>query len=129
MVNYRALVGRQWEYGKHDCFSLLRDYYRLLNIELPDFPRPECLKSANNLFIKYARPIGFDPIPFEDRRLHDVLIMKLGTQTPMHAAIYVGGDTILHQRMNGISAVEPFRRYYWRRTAAVFRYATCPADR
>tara|TARA_R100000406_G_scaffold65220_1_gene45908 strand:+ start:1163 stop:1552 length:390 start_codon:yes stop_codon:yes gene_type:complete len=125
MVNYQTLVGRQWDYGKHDCFSLLRDYYRLLNIELPDFPRPECLESANNLFIKYARPIGFDEIAFEDREPHDVLIMKLGTETPMHAAIYVGGDKILHQRMHGISAVEPLRRYYWRRTAAVFRYATC----
>lgn len=129
MVNYRALVGRQWEYGKSDCFSLLQDYYKLLNIDIPDFTRPECLESTDSLFLKYAWSVGFDRISFEQRQQHDVLIMKLGTDAPMHAAIYVGGDKILHQRMNGISAVEPLRQYYWRRTAAVYRHATCPAGR
>jgi len=129
MVNYRALVGRQWDYGKHDCFSLLQDYYQLLNIDIPDFTRPECLESTDSLFLRYARTVGFDRILFDERQLHDVLIMKLGTEAPMHAAIYLGGDKILHQRMNGISAVEPLRRYYWQRTAAVYRHATCPAGR
>lgn len=129
MVDYRALIGRQWNYGQHDCFSLLRDYYQLLKIDVPDFPRPETLQAADNLFIKYARAAGFDEVLFEDRVPHDVLIMRLGTKTPMHAAIYVGDNKILHQRMNSISAVEPLRRYYWQRTAAVFRHATCHAGR
>lgn len=129
MVDYRPLMGRQWEYGKQDCFSLLRDYYHLLGIEIPDFPRPESLERTESIFLKHAKAVGFERVPFEDRKPHDVLIMKLGTKTPMHAAIYVGRDRILHQRMNGISAVEPLRRYYWQRTAAVYRHATCPAGR
>lgn len=122
-------MGRQWEYGKQDCFSLLRDYYQLLGIEIPDFPRPESLERTESIFLKHAKAVGFERVPFEDRRPHDVLIMKLGTKTPMHAAIYVGRDRILHQRMNGISAVEPLRQYYWQRTAAVYRHATCPVGR
>lgn len=122
-------MGRQWEYGKQDCFSLLRDYYQLLGIEIPDFPRPESLEWTESIFLKHAKAVGFKRVPFEDRELHDVLIMKLGTKTPMHAAVYVDKDRILHQRMNGISAVEPLRRYYWQRTAAVYRHATCPAGR
>ena len=122
-------MGRQWQYGKQDCFSLLRDYYQLLGIEIPDFPRPESLERTESIFLKHAKAVGFERVPFEDRKPHDVLIMKLGTITPMHAAIYVGRDRILHQRMNGISAVEPLRRYYWQRTAAVYRHATCPAGR
>mgnify|MGYP003138392614 CR=1 FL=1 len=129
MVNYRALVGRQWEYGKSDCFSLLQDYYQLLKIDIPDFPRPDSLEYTESIFLKYAKTVGFERVSFADRRQHDVLIMRLGTKNPMHAAIYVGGDKILHQRMNGISAVEPLRQYYWRRTAAVYRHATCPAGR
>nr|BAR24685.1 putative phage cell wall peptidase, NlpC/P60 family (TIGR02219) [uncultured Mediterranean phage uvMED]BAR24732.1 putative phage cell wall peptidase, NlpC/P60 family (TIGR02219) [uncultured Mediterranean phage uvMED]BAR24813.1 putative phage cell wall peptidase, NlpC/P60 family (TIGR02219) [uncultured Mediterranean phage uvMED]BAR24832.1 putative phage cell wall peptidase, NlpC/P60 family (TIGR02219) [uncultured Mediterranean phage uvMED]BAR24892.1 putative phage cell wall peptidase, NlpC/P60 len=129
MVDYRSLIGRQWDYGTHDCFSLLRDYYELLGVSIPDFARPESLERADNLFVRYARRVGFQPVPFDERQLHDVLIMRLGTETPMHAAIFVGGDRILHQRMGSISAVEPLRRYYWRRTAAVFRHATCLAGR
>ena len=129
MVDYRALTGRQWSYGQNDCFSLLRDYYKLLGIDVPDFPRPDSLERTDSLFLKYARAAGFDEVSFDKRIPHDVIIMRLGTKSPMHAAIYVGGDKILHQRMNSISAVEPLRQYYWKRTVAVFRHATCLAGR
>lgn len=123
MVNYRALTGRQWSYGQNDCFSLLRDYYKLLGIDVPDFPRPESLERTESLFLKYARAVGFDEVPFNERMPHDVIIMRLGTKSPMHAAIYVGNNKILHQRMNSISALEPLGRYYRQSVAAVFRHA------
>ena len=123
MVNYEALLGQQWDYGKTDCYSLLREYYELLGIDLPDFPRPESLERTDSIFFKHAKAIGFKAVLFEDRRNHDVLIMRLGTRNPMHAAIYVGGDKILHQRMNSLSALEPLSRYYRQSVAAVFRHA------
>ncbi len=123
MVNYRALTGRQWSYGQNDCFSLLRDYYKLLGIDVPDFPRPESLERTESLFLKYARAAGFDEVPFNERMPHDVIIMRLGTKNPMHAAIYVGNNKILHQRINSISALEPLGRYYRQSVAAVFRHA------
>ena len=123
MVNYQALLGQQWDYGKTDCYSLLREYYELLGIDLPDFPRPESLERTDSIFFKHAKAIGFKAVLFEDRRNHDVLIMRLGTRNPMHAAIYVGGDKILHQRMNSLSALEPLSRYYRQSVAAVFRHA------
>ena len=129
MVDYRSLTGKQWQYGERDCFSLLRDYYQLLGIDIPDFARPECLERTESIFLKHAEAVGFERVLFEDRAPHDVLIMRLGTRTPMHAAIYLGGERILHQRMNSISAVEPLRQYYWQRIAAVYRHATCPAGR
>ena len=123
MVDYQALLGQQWDYGKTDCYSLLREYYELLGIDLPDFPRPESLERTDSIFFKHAKAIGFKAVLFEDRRNHDVLIMRLGTRNPMHAAIYVGGDKILHQRMNSLSALEPLSRYYRQSVAAVFRHA------
>tara|TARA_R110002012_G_scaffold76354_1_gene192734 strand:+ start:306 stop:677 length:372 start_codon:yes stop_codon:yes gene_type:complete len=117
------LLGRQWDYGKNDCYSLLREYYGLLGIDLPDFARPESLERTRSIFLKYAEAIGFKPVLFDERCEHDVLIMRLGTSNPMHAAIYVGGDKILHQRMNSLSALEPLSRYYRKSVAAVFRHA------
>ena len=123
MVNYRSLTGRQWHYGQNDCFSLLRDYYKLLGIELPNFSRPASLECSDSLFLKHAKAAGFKEVPFDERIPHDVIIMRLGTKSPMHAAIYVGGDKILHQRINSVSALEPLGRYYRQSVAAVFRHA------
>ena len=129
MVDCRALVGQEWDYGKQDCYTLVRQYYEQLGVQLRDFERPEDLGTTDSIFLKHAERLGFQQVVFEQRQKNDVLIMRLGTRTPMHAAIYVGGDRILHQRMNSISAVEPLRQYYWKRTVAVFRHATCLAGR
>ena len=126
MVDYQALIGRQWEYGKFDCFTLIRDWFGLQGIELPDFERPADLQTCESIFLKQALAIGFEEVAYASRRPGDVLIMRLGTATPMHAAILLADERILHQRQNSLSAVEPLRRYYVSNVAAIFRYA---ADR
>lgn len=126
MVNYQTLIGRQWEYGKFDCFTLIRDWFGLQGIELPDFERPDDLQNCESIFLKQALAIGFKQVGYNKRRPGDVLIMNLGTATPMHAAVLLPNERILHQRQNSLSAVEPLRRYYVSSVAAVFRYA---ADR
>ena len=129
MVDYRSLVGLQWEYGKQDCYTLVRQYYELIGVKLPDFPRPEDLGTTDSIFLRYAKSLKFQPVAFDDRQKSDLLVLRLGTRTPMYGAIYVGGDKILHQRVDSISAVEPLRQYYRKRIAAVFRHATCHAGR
>ena len=126
MVNHQSLIGRQWEYGKFDCFTLIRDWFELQGIELPDFDRPENLETCESIFLQQAVAIGFRPVQFSRRKPGDVLIMRLGTATPMHAAVLLPNEQILHQRQDSLSAVEPLRRYYVSSVAAVFRYA---ADR
>ena len=126
MVNYQTLIGRQWEYGKFDCFTLIRDWFGLQGIQLPDFERPNDLQNCESIFLKQALAIGFKQVSYSKRRPGDVLIMNLGTATPMHAAVLLPNERILHQRQDSLSAVEPLRRYYVSSVAAVFRYA---ADR
>ena len=126
MVNYQTLIGRQWEYGKFDCFTLIRDWFGLQGVQLPDFERPENLQTCDSIFLQQAVAIGFTPVEFNSRRPGDVLLMNLGTAAPMHAAILLPNERILHQRQDSLSAVEPFGRYYVSSVAAVFRYA---ADR
>ena len=123
MVNYQSLVGRQWEYGVNDCFTLIRDWFGLQGVELPDFSRPKNLEVCDSIFLEQAEVIGFEQVPFERRKPGDVLIMRLDTRTPMHAAILLPDELILHQRQDSLSAIEPLRRYYVERIAAVFRYA------
>ena len=123
MVNYQSLIGRQWAYGKFDCFTLIRDWFGLHGIELPDFERPDDLEVCDSIFLEQAVAIGFKQVSTEQRKPGDVLIMRLDTRTPMHAAILLPDELILHQRQDSLSAIEPLRRYYVERIAAVFRYA------
>ena len=51
MVNYQSLLGRIWSYGENDCFSLIRDYYKLLGIQLPDYERPDDLTTCESIFL------------------------------------------------------------------------------
>lgn len=126
MVNYQSLIGRQWDYGANDCFSLVRDFFKLKGISLPDFARPDDLEISESIFLQQAEAIGFRQVKWSQRKAGDVLIMRLQTRTPMHAAILLPDEEILHQRQNSLSAIEPLRRYYVERVAAVFRYG---ADR
>lgn len=123
MVNYQSLIGRQWNYGVNDCFTLIRDWFQLQGVALPDFARPDDLEVCESIFLQQAEAIGFEPVAMERRKPGDVLIMKLDTRTPMHAAILLPDELILHQRQDSLSAIEPLRRYYVERIAAVFRYA------
>jgi cell wall-associated NlpC family hydrolase len=122
MVSYQSLIGRQWDYGRHDCFSLVREWFSLQGVIIPDFERPEDLESCESIFLAEAKACGFVQVEFERRKPGDVLIMRLGTMTPMHAAIVLENEQILHQRQDSLSAVEPLRQYYVSRVAAVFRH-------
>jgi cell wall-associated NlpC family hydrolase len=122
MVNYRSLIGRKWDYGRNDCFSLVREWFSLQGVIIPDFERPADIESCESLFLVEADSCGFFQVELDRRKPGDVLIMRLGTMAPMHAAILLENEQILHQRQDSLSAVEPLWQYYMKRVAAVFRY-------
>jgi cell wall-associated NlpC family hydrolase len=124
MVNYQSLIGRSWEYGKTDCYSLMKDYYQLLGIQLPEYIRPLKLETCDSVFLEQLPKRGFKKIPLNERLPNDVLLMRIGTRNPMHAAILLPNERILHQKRNSLSRIEPFNAYYVKRTEAVYRYAT-----
>ena len=123
MVDYQSLIGREWDYGKQDCYTIVRDYFALQGITLPNFDRPGELETSPSIYLREAVALGFKQVRFAERRPSDVLLMRLGTQHPMHAAVLVDYDRILHHLNESPSAVEDLRSYYVRSIAAVFRYA------
>lgn len=123
MADYRALIGLPWEYGKQDCYTLVRQYFALQGIELADFERPADLELTPSIYLKEAEALGFKRVAFEDRQVGDVAIMRLGTVAPMHAAIFVEPLRILHQKQDSVSVVEWLSSYYVKQIAAVYRYA------
>tara|TARA_Y100001937_G_scaffold103699_1_gene143041 strand:- start:464 stop:841 length:378 start_codon:yes stop_codon:yes gene_type:complete len=123
MADYQSLIGREWIYGKFDCWSIIMDYYSKKGIKLPDHERPKDLITLDkSMYLERMPQMGFIKIDFDSRKSDDILVMKLGTKTPMHGAIYLLGDRILHQKYESISCIENYNAYYRRNTKAVFRY-------
>lgn len=123
MVNYQSLIGHPWKYGFFDCWTVVQKYYKLLGIDLPDQKRPKDIETCESLYFQRMPEMGFYLVKMERRLPNDVLVMQLGTQEPMHAAILLDGEQILHQKMDSLSCTEHLGRYYQESTKAVFRYA------
>jgi hypothetical protein len=64
MVNYQSLIGRRWQYGVNDCFSLVRDFFGLQGVKLPDFERPADLETCQSIFLEQAGRIGFCQVDY-----------------------------------------------------------------
>ncbi len=123
MARTQPLVGRHWEYGHFDCYTLVRDFFAQQGVTLPDFERPKDLETCESIFLEQAERCGFVRVDYKNRQPGDMLVLRLDTRAPMHGAILLPDDLILHQRENSLSAIEPLGRYYSSRVAAVFRYA------
>lgn len=118
------LVGREFIHGVYDCYNLVRDYYRLKGITLPQFPRDEAwwndgenLLEADNLF-----DAGFVPISANEMKKGDVVVANILSKVTNHVGIYMGGGVVLHHLYNRLSRKEPigpwqkYCRHYLRYT-------------
>lgn len=105
-------IGRNFEIGKNDCFSLLEEFYidkfgfmfnkfDKLNKRTENWD-----KELVNIFDEMME---FNPQFFEvtegPRKYGDINIYNI-TGKPDHFAVYLGDDMILHQKLNKFSTIE-----------------------
>ncbi len=124
---YQApLTGRTFHHGILDCYSLIRDYYRLsLDIVLPDFERPDnwwLPEVGLNLYEENFAAAGFHQVPAESMRLHDVLLMQIASDRSNHGAVYVGDGRILQHVYGCLSSRYPYGGYWRKATTKVLRH-------
>ena len=109
------LIGRMFMHGIRDCYSLVRDVYRLgkdgmtaQNLDwpldpilLPDFARNDSWWGDNKtagqtLYDDNFAACGFRRITLQDARAGDAFLMKIRAQTPNHSGVLMSDGTILH---------------------------------
>lgn len=114
-----ALLGRTFRHGVTDCYSIIRDWFRLeRGIILKDFPRDDSWwERGEDLYA-----LGFDAAGFrcygrgptaQPARVGDVLLYSYHRQAkgrPHHGAIYTGNGLILHHN-SGLSRLETAGRW------------------
>ena len=118
-VDPAPLEGREFIHGIFDCWTLVRDWFRVKKVAtLPNPPRGWGWweeKEGKNLYfegIALGAP-GWNNHPFEDARdlqalkEGDILFASIRSERINHAAIYLGDGRILHHLVGTCSRVEP----------------------
>jgi proteasome lid subunit RPN8/RPN11 len=106
------LLGVPFVHGVHDCYSLIRRYYQQeLEIMLPDYDRDErWWDKGHNLYLENFAEAGF--VQVDELQPHDVILMKLASPVPNHAAVYVGNNQIVQHVMNRLSSRDVWGGWY-----------------
>jgi len=122
-----GLFGRTWIWGKHDCWTLITDWFKeYKNISIPYTKRPKTIKEFREkpLFEKTLPKLGFKEVKNQDDiQTGDVLLMEDENQKLSHAALYIGNQTIFHHMIKQLSCREIYDLRYIQATKKVFRYA------
>ncbi|CRX55450.1 TPA: C40 family peptidase [Yersinia enterocolitica] len=124
VIGPRPLEGRPFVHGVWDCFSIIRDWYKLeRGIDLPNFERSPCWweSGTENLYMDNYSNAGFVETDGE-LQPGDVIIMQVSAPVPNHAAIYIGDGMMIHHMYGHMSKRVPFGGYYQDRTTVKLRH-------
>ena len=131
------LLGRPFRHGVTDCYSLIRDFYRLeRNVLLPDYPRDwNWWLQGLDLYRAGFEEAGFRPLDPEDADQADAVLFQMRSKVPNHAAVLLDGGWMLHHPASvrpcdimRVSYREPLAR--WKRHVVQWvRYEGRPSHR
>ncbi|MCP3721723.1 C40 family peptidase [Paraburkholderia sp. CNPSo 3272] len=103
------LIGREFAHGVHDCYAIVRDWYRFeLGVELPDFERRDDWwdDGHSSLYVDNYRTAGFEDVGADaELQPGDVLLMQIRSRNgvPNHAGVYLGDGQFLHHMHGRLS--------------------------
>lgn len=131
MLSTEGLVNREFQWGRYDCYAMLRDFYKLnFDIELSDFARPTGWYSgALELILHNSHLDGWEKISTwsrKDLRPGDVLAIAILESEPNHLGIYLGDNTFAHHMMNSLSSVVPLGSHWLHSTCYLLRHPDVP---
>lgn len=104
------LLGRTFIHGIQDCYSLIRDWYKVeRGITLKDFPRNNMWWEAGEALYNQFGEAGFYEVPNDPMALQpgDVFLAKVRANVENHGGLYVGGGLVMHHVGGHYSLTSP----------------------
>lgn len=119
MVERQPLMQRGFQHGVTDCYAFIRDWYLdRRGVELQEFSRSWEWWGTEQLYLDGFSRAGFVPVALEDLQEGDGILFAVRSNTPNHAAVYVGNNLIAHHAagrlgwdMSRLPQVEPIGRW------------------
>ena len=107
------LLGREYEFGVNDCWSLVRDYYKTeLEIELPMLQfEDDWWEKGLNYFGDLYESFGFEKVETPEK--HDGIMFQVMAQVPNHCGVYLGEGLFMHHAVNRLSCRESIYSPLW----------------
>ena len=96
-IKYAKYIGRAFELGTSDCYSLIQDFYKNeYNIILNNYIRNDNVFKLNPDIVRenYIKE-GFVEIQYKDLQIGDGIVFGL-TKTSPHIGIFIGNNLFLH---------------------------------
>ncbi len=110
--NPSPLIGREYVWGVQDCYSLIRDWYKQQGIILKNYPRDlKEFQSGKDLYGDNFGDAGFIEVGMNDLQVGDVLLMSIMSNKINHAALYLGGNEMIHHQINRFSCSDRFDKW------------------
>lgn len=128
------LIGLPFVHGVHDCYSLIRRWYKKeRGIDLPDFEREDGWwdDGIQNLYLDNYKEVGFVEVAAgsADLQVGDVILMQIRSKNhPNHAAVYVDPERqiMVHHMYGQLSSRAVYGGHWLRVTRAIYRYVGAP---
>lgn len=119
-ANPEPLEGREFIWGVNDCYSLIRDWYRIeRGITLKNYARGWGFwEQGVSLYDQHFADAGFVEIPDKDIQVGDVVLMRIYGPIESHGGVVTAPDSILHHLMHRQSGYDSLHK--WRRCISRF---------
>lgn len=107
----QPLLGKEYKFGQNDCYSLVRDYYKDLNIDLPAIPfEDDFWQKGINYFDDLQDSFGF--VTVDTPQPHDMIIFSVMSSIPNHCGVYLGEDIFMHHAVDRLSCRESIHSFW-----------------
>lgn len=119
------IVGRKYAFGVHDCWTIIRDWFReARGIELPDYDSGPYgwWNEGGDLYRQNFAAAGFRQIEERELQAGDCMLFQIRAKVPNHAAVYLGNQMILHHQEGRLSCRELYGGYIRKMATHWLRY-------
>lgn len=125
-MNLQDYLGRRYLDGRHDCYGLVRDFYRReYGLALRNYARPVGFDHSGLLLLTdNFRREGFEIVntPIALLEPGDGLLMMLASRQVNHVGVYIGERKFLHHLYQRPSSAEVLDPRWQQRLSLIVRH-------